>query len=194
MKYVGLLLDEHLNLKKHITNKCKTASFNLHKICKVSKIYSIENLKKMVLSLVISHLDYGNSILYGPLNFYQTLQCIQNLAAKLILKRDKYSSSTDTLRELHWLLVKYRITFKCYCICFKVVIRQAPKYLDNMFITRNISRNLRWNRDDITAFMKKISRCKSYGDRTFDIYGPKLWNKLPAYIKKKQNSLILRKH
>ena len=37
IKYVEVLLDENLSLKKHITNKCKTASFNLHKICKVSK-------------------------------------------------------------------------------------------------------------------------------------------------------------
>ena len=37
IKYLGLLLNENLNLKKHITNKCKTASFNLHKIHKVSK-------------------------------------------------------------------------------------------------------------------------------------------------------------
>ena len=37
IKYLGVILDENLNLKKHITNKCKTASFNLHKICKVSK-------------------------------------------------------------------------------------------------------------------------------------------------------------
>ena len=83
--------------------------------------------------------------------------------------------------------------FKCYCICFKVVNMQAPKYLDNMFITRNVSRNLRSNRDAIAVFMEKRSRCKSYGDRAFEIYGPKLWNKLPVYIKKKQNSLILRK-
>ena len=44
--------------------------------------------------------------------------------------------------------------FKCYCICFKVVNKQAAKYLDNMFITRNVSRNLRLNRDDMTVFMK----------------------------------------
>ena len=59
--------------------------------------------------------------------------------------------------------------FKSYCICFKVVNKQAPKYLDNMFITRNVSRNLRSNRDDITVFMEKRSRCKSYGHRAFEI-------------------------
>ena len=34
------------------------------------------------------------------------------------------------LKKLHWLPVKYRIMFKCNCICFKVVNKQAPKYLE----------------------------------------------------------------
>ena len=76
----------------------------------------------MVLGLVISHLDYANSLLYDhPKSSIKPMQCIQNLAAKLILKRDNYFSSTDALKELHWLSIKYKIMFKCYCICFKVV-------------------------------------------------------------------------
>ena len=45
IQYLGVILGENLNLKKHITNKCKTASFNPHKVCKVSKNHRIENLK-----------------------------------------------------------------------------------------------------------------------------------------------------
>ena len=83
--------------------------------------------------------------------------------------------------------------FKCYCICFKVVNKQAHKYLDNMFITRNISRNLRSNGDAIALFMEKRSRCKSYGYKAFEICGPKLWNKLPVYIKKETKFLNFKK-
>ena len=42
-----------------------------------------------------------------------------------------------------------------------------------------MSRHLRSNRNARAVFMEKRSRCKS-----FEIYGPKLWNKLPVYIKK----------
>ena len=45
IKYLGVILNENLNLKKDITNKCKTASFDLHRICKISKNCIIENLK-----------------------------------------------------------------------------------------------------------------------------------------------------
>ena len=46
-KYLGVMLNENLNWKNHITNKCKIASFNLHKIHKVNRNCSIENLKKI---------------------------------------------------------------------------------------------------------------------------------------------------
>ena len=71
------------------------------------------------------------------------MQCIQNLPAKLILKRDNYSNCTEAPKELYWLLIEYSIMFKCYCISFKIVNKQAPKYLDNLSITRNVSRKLR---------------------------------------------------
>ena len=48
----------------------------------------------------------------------------------------------DALKNLHCLLVEYRIICKCYCICFKIVNKQAPKYLDNKFITRNVLETL----------------------------------------------------
>ena len=40
------------------------------------------------------------------------------------------------------------------------------------------------NRDDIAVFIENRDRCKSDGDRAFEIYGLKHWNKLPLYIKK----------
>ena len=48
---------------------------------------------------------------------------------------------------------------------FTIVNKQAPKYLDNMFIPRNVSRYLRLIRDAITVFMETRSRYKWYDDR-----------------------------
>ena len=167
---------------------------NFIKYGKLARTAPLKIWKKLVLSLVMTHLDYVNSLLYGlPKSSIKLMQHIQNLGAKLILKETTTPALWMNLKNWHWLPVEYRIMFKCYCICFKVVNEQAPKYLDNMFITRNVSRNLRLNRGTVTVFMEKRSRCKSYGDKAFEIYGPNLWNKLPVYIKKKQNSLILRK-
>ena len=47
-------------------------------------------------SNVLSHLDCGNSILVNlPKSTVKPLQSIQNYAAKIICKRQKYNSSTE---------------------------------------------------------------------------------------------------
>ena len=67
----------------------------------------------LVLGLCISHLDYSNTMLYGlPDITINRLQRIQNMCAKLVLNRKKYSSVTKALKQLHWLPVRHCITFK----------------------------------------------------------------------------------
>ena len=56
--------------------------------------------------LWISHIDYANAMLYGAtkkvLNKYQTLQ---NMCAKLVLGKWKCDSASQTLQQLHGLLI-----------------------------------------------------------------------------------------
>ena len=54
------------------------------------------------MGLVISHLDYANAILVGlPETNIHKLQWVQNMAAKLILNKDKYNSVTECFKKLH---------------------------------------------------------------------------------------------
>ena len=54
---------------------------------------------------------------------------MQNLAASVVTRSSKYSSITPTLKKLHWLPVKYRITFKVVLLTFKALYGMAPNYL-----------------------------------------------------------------
>ena len=67
-------------------------------------------------SLVLSHLDYSNSLLcILPKNSQIKLQRVQNWAAKILLQRDKLSDSCDALKPLHWgYQLKREQTLKSY--------------------------------------------------------------------------------
>ena len=62
VKYLGVHLDEQLKLYKHITEKCKKATYNLYNISKIRNSLTISACKTLVQGLVLSHLDYANTI------------------------------------------------------------------------------------------------------------------------------------
>jgi hypothetical protein len=86
---------------------------NFLRIKTIRKYLTKEATETLLLSLVISHLDYCNVILYGVSDCeIRKMQRIQNMSAKLVLNRKKFDSSKQALNELHWLPIKARIEFK----------------------------------------------------------------------------------
>ena len=65
IKYLGAWVDDRLNFKVHIANKCHIAMWNLQKIKAVCDILPEETCKTLVMGLVISDIDYTNAILVG---------------------------------------------------------------------------------------------------------------------------------
>ena len=100
-RYLGAYLNSALNFKQHIKIKCKAAMLNLLKIKATRKYLTTEACAKDVIALIMTHLDYANSILAGlPKTSIHQLQRVQNLAAEIVLQRNKYESSSKCL-ELH---------------------------------------------------------------------------------------------
>ena len=65
VKYLGVHLNEQLKLDKHITEKWKKATYNLYNIRKIRNSLTISACKTLVQGLVLSHLDYANTIFIG---------------------------------------------------------------------------------------------------------------------------------
>ena len=65
IKYLGAHLDSVLNFKQYIKTKRKTAMFNLQQICATRKYLTRSASNKLMVSLVIFHLDYADALLGG---------------------------------------------------------------------------------------------------------------------------------
>ena len=82
--------------------------------------------------MVLSHLDYCNSLLAGlPASAIRPLQLIQNAAARLIFNAPKYTHTTRLLTDLHWLPVIARIKFKTLVLAYQAIKGSAPAYINN---------------------------------------------------------------
>ena len=66
----------------------------------------------LVLSLIVSHLDYCNLILYGAAEIELTkMQRIQNMCVTLVLSRGKYDIAKHALFHLHWLPIEASLRY-----------------------------------------------------------------------------------
>jgi len=77
-------------------------------------------LQSLVVSLVLSRLDYGNAALAGlPARELSRLQSVQNAGARLIFWANKYDHVPSLLRDLHWLRVLQRIDYKIAVLAYR---------------------------------------------------------------------------
>jgi len=105
---------------------------------------------------------------------------LQNAAARLITWMGHREHISPVLQELHWLPVWCHVDFKLATLMFKSLHGCAPSYRsDACKSAPETSRCLR-SSGAITCIIP-WSRTH-LGDRSFDVTGPQLWNKLPASL------------
>ena len=174
---LGVTLDKNLSLTYHINETCKKATNSIRSIGHIRKYLTKENLKLLVNALVISRLDYCNSILYGlPKQELDKLQRIQNTAARLITE----PRTTNTL-HLPWLPIESRIIFKLLLITFKIIHGLCPAYLSPLLQKYCPQRNL-CSSSKLLFTVPNVNSV-TYGERAFSFSAPKLWNTLPNSVK-----------
>ncbi|KAK3551339.1 hypothetical protein QTP70_015019 [Hemibagrus guttatus] len=142
---LGVTMDNQLSFSSHVTNVTHSCWFLLYNIRRIQPFLSTQATQVLVQSLVISRLDYCNSLLAGLLlNAIRPLQMIQNAAARLVFNLVfKFSHTTPLLRSLHWLPVAARIRFKTLMLAYKAKNGPAPSYLKALVTPRTAPRSLR---------------------------------------------------
>ena len=80
--------------------------------------------------MVTGNLDYYNFLLHGiTAGQLGRPQRIQNTAARIILRRNRRSSATVMLPELHWLPIMKRVMYKLLMMVYKSQHDMVPDYI-----------------------------------------------------------------
>ncbi|KAM9540282.1 uncharacterized protein ACWYII_038389 [Salvelinus alpinus] len=124
-KNLGVILDSTLSFSTNIKAVTRSCRFMLYNIRRVRPCLTQEAAQVLIQALVISRLDYCNSLLAGlPACAIKPLQLIQNAAARLVFNLPKFSHVTPLLRSLHWLPVEARIRYKTMVLAYGAI---APR-------------------------------------------------------------------
>ena len=105
---------------------------------------SVHVAERVVNAMVTGHLDASKSLLHvitsGQL---EMIQKIQNIAARLILRRNRRSNATVMLHELHWLPIKKRFIYKFILMVYTSQQDMIPDYITVHLLDYRPSRLLR---------------------------------------------------
>ena len=121
---LGVIFDSSLSFTKHISTLCSSSFYQIRQLRQVRSSLDLNSAIILANALVTSKLDYCNSLLYSlPATAINRLQRVQNALARVVVPTVRLNHHiTPTLKELHWLPVSKRITFKIAALTFKTLL------------------------------------------------------------------------
>ena len=188
VRHLGAYLDKNLTMSDHVQQKCRKASSQLYVLRRIRPALDRRATEMLVHSMVTSHIDYCNSLLYGmPDNTLRPLQYVLNMCARLVFCLGKFEHITVHLKDLHWLPVRQRVNFKIVLLTFKCVKNYpSPNYLRELIsMSTPTTYDLRNNRE-LSIEPCKFN-CSTFGGRAFGHAASNLWNSLPLKLRECDN-------
>jgi len=135
----------------------------------------------MSVFIVGCRLDYCSSVLYGMSQAnIDKLKRVQNIPARVDVGAPWTSSSLNIRRDLHWLPVGHRITYRLCLTTWKTLHTSQPLYLSELISHYLPHRSLRSSNTNLLTRPAGIT--SNVSSRAFSASAPSTWNSLPSHI------------
>jgi len=109
---LGIYIDSDLLMRTHVQHTVSRCFVVLRQLRQIRRSVPTDTFQSLVVSLVLTRLDFGNSVLAGlPVYLVRRLQSVLNAAARLMYHLRRSDHITDALVCLHWLRVLERVQF-----------------------------------------------------------------------------------
>ena len=189
---LGAIFDKHVTMDAQVKNVCKSTASALRSIGQIRNYLTKTATQTLVHSFVTSRLDCCNSLLYGlPQRNLNKLQTLQNAAVRMITRAPRRCHTTQILKQLHWLPVEKRIKFKLLLLTYKALNELTPSYITDLLSPYVPARNLRSSEQHLLQVPHTSTH--SYGERSFQVAAPTLWNSIPLHIRQSQTVHVFKK-
>ena len=191
---LGVILDNQLSMRKHVSQVVSTCFFHLRRLRQLRARLSREQRQRLVSSIILSRVDYCNVVLAGlPASSLAPLQRVLNAAARFVADLYPCDHVTGTLRDLHWFPIRTRITYKLCTLMHASVHGAAPVYIRNM-LTSVTELPGRSHLRSAASGLYDVPRTRTkFGTRSFSVAGPTAWNALPLELRATADSACFRK-
>ena len=191
---LGVHLDADLTFRTHVNAVAKSCFAALRRIRSVRRCLPRHALLTLIRALVVSKLDYCNSLLVGvSVHLLSRLQSVFNTAAWIIYSSRKYDHVSPLLRDLHWLRVPQRIQFHLCVLVFRCLHGTAPSYLtETLRLAADVESRRRLRSARTSTLLVPSTRRSTVGDRVFPVAAARAWNSLPSSVRDASTLLTFR--
>ena len=183
-KYLGVWIDANMNWNVNTEKLCNKISKKIGVIRRLRPCLNTNTLNILYKSMILPVFDYCDIVFCNSSNVnLDTLEKLQNRAARAITGYPPWHSATALREKLGWMQIKSRwLLHKCIFM-YKCLNDYVPHYMSSKFkYTKDIHQvNTRSSADH------QLAVCKSSNPRSFQYQGAIEWNKLPLQIRATNN-------
>ena len=130
----GIYLDCDVSMRTHVSEVVSSCFAVLRRLRSIRSSVTRPVFVSLVVSMVLSRLDYGNATLAGiTVRLMDRFRSVLNASARLIYASRRTEHVTPLLRGLHWLRYPDRIDYKLAVLVFRCLHGLAPSYLADEF-------------------------------------------------------------
>ena len=187
-KSLGVKFDESLSMERQINSVKQRCNWTMMNIRTISR-YLDEGVKIMLIKqLVISKLDYCNSLYMNlPKTRLNKLKSILNGAIRFIYNiKDRTEDLVPYYKKAHILPIDQRILFKVCLLTHKAVHGSSPDYIRELVEidapTDSTNTRSKAVGDIFRLKMPRMTKNKVDG-RRFSNFAPTTWNSLPFSVR-----------
>ena len=194
IKSLGVTLDRKLSFDAHVTNVCRLCYCHIRALRHVRESLPYDVARTVACSIIGSRLDYCNSLLAGTSKSNLVkLQRVQNTLAhtRVINRQVKSDHITPVLKELHWLPIENRVTFKLATLAYNIKSTGQPVYLRELLSDYEPVRTLRSSSRRLLTVNVANTVLATRGFRHSAV---SVWNSLPDSIRNSTNIHIFKRN
>jgi hypothetical protein len=182
VRNLGVVFDSDLSFKNHISTLSSSSFHHIRQLRQIRSSLDAKSTALLAHALVTSKLDYCNSLFFNlPSTSICRIQRIQNSLARVVVPNTKRSDHiSPILRNLHWLPISQRITYKIASLTYKILHNEQPTYLYKLLKPYSPLVNLRSSNQRCLTIPRVDL---AIGRRAFSFAAPTVWNSLPHSLR-----------
>ena len=183
VKYLGIMLDCHLNWKDHIASICKKLSRGTGVLCKARHYVTTKILIQLYYSIIYPFLIFGYTV--WSMIYNTNIQPLFLLQKKIIriMTFSKYDAHTNpTFHKSKLLKIHEIIKFYIATFMYQYIQGTLPNAFDSFFTTTNSMHDYSTRLASKSTFHLPKIRA-NFGKFNIRYFGPKVWNDIKDSLK-----------